>query len=95
MSVAEHTDLPSVSFSSFVISLASSAMVHLGETPDPVSQQRHVDLNLARHTIDVLGVLHDKTRGNLDGEEERLLSSLLVELRTKFVEVSRRARGEA
>jgi len=77
--------LPSVTFSSFVISLASSAMVHLGETPDPGTGAKAVDLPMARHSIDVLGLLEDKTEGNLSEEESKLLTSLLAELRTKFV----------
>lgn len=82
-------DLPRVSFSIFVSSLASSAMVHLGQTPDPESGERSFDLPLARHVIDALGVLQEKTRGNLDAEEDHLLASLLAELRSKFVEVAR------
>lgn len=81
--------IPAVTFSSFVISLASSAMVNLGATPDPTTGAKDVDLPLARHTIDALGMLEDKTEGNLDDEERQLLSSLLAELRAKFVEVSR------
>lgn len=85
----ESQDLPRVTFSNFVLSLASSAMVHLGETADPSSGQRAVDLDLARHTIDVLGVLEDKTAGNLNDEEQRLLASLLADLRSRFVQASR------
>lgn len=93
--VSDHGDVPDVNFSIFVSSLASSAMVHLGQTPDPDSGRRDVDLALARSTIDALGMLEEKTRGNLDAEEQSLLTSLLAELRTKFVEVSqaRRAGG--
>lgn len=84
MAEAEH---PSVNFSNFVVSLASSAMHNLGEAPDPVSRRANVDLGLARHTIDVLGLLRDKTKGNLDQEEERLIETLLFDLRTKYVEI--------
>jgi hypothetical protein len=70
-----------VSFSSFVVGLATSAMAHLGE--GPASQ---VDLELARNTIDVLGILKEKTSGNLDDEEQKLLDTLLYETRVKFVE---------
>jgi hypothetical protein len=86
------SDLSSVSFSSFIISLAASAMVHLGETPDPSSGQREVHLELARHSIDALGMLEGKTSGNLDDDEARLLASLLHELRTKFVDKARETR---
>lgn len=90
--MSDAADLPSVSFSIFVSSLATSGMVHLGQTPDPETGKRGVDLPLARDVIDVLGVLEQKTAGNLDAEEQKLLTSVLAELRTKFVELSR-ARG--
>lgn len=85
-------DLPSVTFSNFVISFASTAMVHLGAAPDPDTGARAADLPLARHTIDALGMLEEKTRGNLDADEQKLLASVLAELRTKFVEAARAAR---
>ncbi len=81
---AEPRELP-LSFSSFVISLASSAMVHLGEAPDPGTGTTSVDLPLARNTIDLLGVLKSKTQGNLDEEEARLLDALVHDLRTRFL----------
>jgi hypothetical protein len=79
-------ELPAVNFASFVVSLASSAMVHLGEVPDPVSGQSATDLTMARHTIDLLGLLEEKTKGNLDEDEARLLRTLTYELRVKYVE---------
>lgn len=79
-----------VCFSSFLVSLASSAMLHLGEAPDPVTRTRTVNLGLARNTIDVLGLLKAKTEGNLDNEETKLIETLLYELRLKFVEASQR-----
>ncbi len=82
-------DLPSVTFSNFVISLASTAMVHLGAAPDPDTGARTTDLPMAIHTIDALGMLEEKTRNNLDADEQKLIASVLAELRTKFVEASR------
>lgn len=82
-------DLPSVTFSNFVISLASAAMVHLGAAPDPETGARTPDLPMARHTIDALGMLEEKTRNNLDADEQKLIASVLAELRTKFVEAAR------
>ncbi len=81
-------DLP-VDFSSFVVSLASSAMLHLGEAPDPITRERAVNPVLARNTIDLLGLLRDKTKGNLDEDEVRLLDSVLYELRLKYVELQK------
>ncbi len=77
--------LPEVNFSTFIFSLSSSALAHLGEIPDPMTGQRRVDLALARQTIDILGMLEEKTKGNLTAEEESLLRSVLYDLRLKFV----------
>ena len=76
-------ELPNVSFSSFIVSLATSAMAHLGEGPGS-----HLDLPLAKQTIDLLGVLKEKTSGNLDDEEAKLLEAVLYETRMKFMEKS-------
>ena len=73
-----------VSFASFLVSLGSSALVHLGEIPDPATGAPTPDLMLARHTIDVLGLLQEKTKGNLDDDEHKLLDALLVELSAKL-----------
>lgn len=81
--------LPPVTFSSFVITLAHTALVHLGEVADPSSGARNVELPLARHSIDVIGMLEEKTKGNLDEEERKLIEGVLHELRSKFVEISR------
>lgn len=77
--------LPEVSFSTFIISLASSALVGLGEVPDPATGVCGRDMSMARHNIDVLEMLRQKTSGNLDSDEERMLSSIICELRLKYV----------
>lgn len=74
-------DLPPIDFSTFIVSLRTSAMLHLGADP----QQKGVDLALARQEIDLLGILEEKTRGNLTGDEERLLSQILFDLRTRYL----------
>ena len=84
MSEKTQRDLP-VNFSSFVVSLASSAMLHLGEAPHPETGKPAADLPLAKNTIDLLGILQEKTKGNLDEEEGKLLETLLYELRMKYV----------
>jgi hypothetical protein len=81
--------LPEVSFSTFIFSLSSSALVHLGEIPEPGTQKVHQDLQLAKQIIDTLGMMDEKTRGNLDGNEERLLKSMLYDLRMRFVQKSK------
>ena len=82
--------VPPVTFTSFLISLGSSALVHLGEIPDPESGVSTTDLKMARHTIDVIALLHDKTKGNLDEDEARLTDALLFDLRTKYLAASAR-----
>ena len=74
-----------VSFSALIISLSGSAMMHLGEAPNPVTGEKSVNLGLARNTIDLLAMLKTKTSGNLDEEEGKLMETMLYELRTKYV----------
>jgi hypothetical protein len=78
--------LPEISFSSFILSLGSSALYHFGEIPDPVSGAKQRNLDLARQTIDILVVLRDKTTGNLSEDEARLLESLLHDLQMRYVQ---------
>lgn len=77
--------LPQVNFSTFVFSLSSSVLLHLGEMPDPTTNKKVLDLQLAKQSIDILAMLQEKTSGNLDEEEENLLKNLLYELRMKYV----------
>jgi hypothetical protein len=76
--------LPPATFSQLVVSLGSSALVHLGELQEPGSGQATRDLPMARHSIEVLALLQEKTKGNLDEGETQLLSALLAELRAKL-----------
>ncbi len=80
--------LPEVSFATFVFSLSSSALVHLGEIPEPESKEAHVDLGMAKQIIDTLGMLHEKTKGNLDENEEHLMKSILYDLRMRYIQKS-------
>jgi len=82
--------LPEVDFASFVLSLSSSALLHFGDFPDPVSGKRERNLSMAKQTIDILAVLREKTRGNLSKDEEQLMDSLLHDLRIKYVEESKK-----
>ncbi len=77
-----------VNFSNFILSLGTSAVLHFGEFPDPVSGQQEQNLPMAKHTIDILNLLRDKTSGNLESEEEKLLSDLLYQLRMKYVSLT-------
>jgi hypothetical protein len=82
--------LPGIDFSTFILSLSHSAVLHLGEAPHPETNQIEQNLTLARQTIDLLGLLEDKTKGNLTGDEERLLTQVLFDLRLRFVDVQKK-----
>lgn len=77
-----------ITFSSFIISLGTSAMMQLGEMPAPPEMHITVDPTAARQTIDLLTMLDTKTRGNLDEQESRLLEELLHALRMSYVKHS-------
>jgi len=84
--VTESRDPGSIDFYTFVLSLASSAFVHLGDAPHPdTGQAAPPDLLLAQQTIDIIAMLREKTRGNLTPEEEKFMENLLTDLRLRFV----------
>jgi hypothetical protein len=80
-------ELP-LDFATFVLSLSHGGMMHLGDAPEPGGATSAPDLALARQTIDILALLEEKTRGNLTGDEERILSVALSDLKQRFIEVS-------
>jgi hypothetical protein len=75
-----------VTFGSLVLMFGTTALVHLGAAPDPVSGEQKADLEQAKHAIDLLDVLKEKTSGNLTTEESSLLENLLFDLRLRYVE---------
>jgi PBP1b-binding outer membrane lipoprotein LpoB len=77
-----------INFSSFVLSLSSSALLHFGEIPDPVTNEKQRNLVLAKQTIDIVSMLKEKTAGNLTKEEEALLDNLLYDLRMRYIKES-------
>lgn len=83
------TDQPAITFSAFIMSLATTAAVHFGDIADPVSGTSQPNLPAAAQMIDILSMLQAKTKGNLDPEEADLVENLLYELRMRFVEASR------
>ncbi len=92
--------LPEIDFATFVLSLASNALVHLGELPEPDASgmgdsdaPREQNLALARQTIEILAMLEHKTSGNLDEAETNLMQSVLYDLRVKFVDAARAAKS--
>lgn len=85
----EASALPAVDFHTFVLSLGSSALLHLGELEHPEGGEAETDLPLAKHTIDILSMLEEKTKGNLTSAEEKLMQSLLYDLRLRYVNASK------
>lgn len=79
-----------INFSTFVISLGTQALAYLGEIPNPIDHSATVDLTAAKEMIDIVALLRDKTKGNLDEGENALMDGLLYDLRLKYVE---RVRG--
>ncbi len=83
-------EMPKVDFSTFVLSLGTTALYQMGLVPDPSSGESvEADSLVAQQTIDTLEMLRKKSLGNLDDEERKLIDSLLYELRIKFVEINR------
>ena len=81
--------MPEVTFTTFIMSLNTSALYHLGEIDDPTSGQKTLDLVLAKHAIDTLKLLQDKTKGNLTEKESTLLENVLCDLRLRYVKASK------
>lgn len=79
-------ELPPADFSTFILSLGSSILIHLGQVEAPGEGGRQRDLPMAKHTIDLLNLLREKTKNNLNQEEDELLESLLYDLRLRYVE---------
>ncbi len=74
-----------IDFPSYVLSYYTQSLVLLGELPNPYNNKKEEDLEAARHMVDILGMLKDKTKGNLTPEEDRLLDSVLYEVRIKYM----------
>jgi hypothetical protein len=82
--------LPSVDFGTFVISLATSALYHMGMVPDPeTGNPAEPNLPVARQTIDTVEMLEEKTQGNLSDKESALVKNLLTELRMRYLETTK------
>jgi hypothetical protein len=81
----ENQILPEVNFLNFVLSLSTTVMFHFGDFPDPVTREIQKNLSAAKQTIDILAMLKDKTKGNLDAQEKSLLDEILFELKMRYV----------
>ncbi len=79
------SQLPEITFSTFIFSLTQSVMAHLGLIEEPISGKKEKNLPLAKQTIDLLGMLEEKTKGNLSSDEELMLTNMLYDLRITYV----------
>ena len=84
-STEKETEPFQVDFSTFIMSLTSSAFYHLGDMPDPSTGKKEVNLPAVQQTIDMLSMLREKTKGNLKEDEKKLLEQLVYELQVKYV----------
>jgi len=82
---AESPPLPEVNFTSLIFSLSSSALMHIGEIADPQTGEKKKDLALAKHAIDTISMLKEKTEGNLSEEEQKFIESVLMDLKWRYV----------
>jgi len=78
-----------ITFSTFIVGLSTQALLHLGEIPDPATGEHARDLTGAQQLIDILGMLQEKSRGNLEPGEQSLIQAILFDLRMKYVEIAR------
>jgi hypothetical protein len=81
----EAQPFPEITFAGFIFSLHTSALLHFGDFPDPASNEKIRNLPAAKQTIEILDMMKDKTRGNLDENEEKLLDGILYELKMRYV----------
>ncbi|MBN21876.1 MAG: hypothetical protein CL678_11405 [Bdellovibrionaceae bacterium] len=82
--------LPKIDMSTFLLSISSAAMMSLGVVPPGSGLEPEIDLNMARQNIDLLELMHEKTKGNLTSEEVQLMDSLLFQTRMHYVEVEKK-----
>jgi hypothetical protein len=87
-SFAQQGPLPEIDFTNFMLSLSTSALIQLGEIQDPFTQKSAKNLPLAKQTIDLIGMLKEKTKGNLSPEEEKVIEYVLYDLRMRYVKAA-------
>ncbi len=85
---AQEALLPEIDFTHFILSLSSSALIQLGEIQDPFTKKSAKNLPLAKQTIDLIGMLKEKTKGNLTPEEEKVIDYILYDLRMRYVKAA-------
>lgn len=82
-------NIPPVDFSTFILSLSTSVLLHLGEIPDQQTKKAAKNLELARHTIDIIDMLKQKAKGNLTEAEAMLIDNILYDLRMRYVNMAK------
>jgi hypothetical protein len=85
---AQQGPLPEIDFTNFTLSLSTSALIQLGEIQDPFTQKLAKNLPLAKQTIDLIGMLKEKTKGNLSPDEEKVIEYVLYDLRMRYVKAA-------
>ncbi|NWG01984.1 MAG: DUF1844 domain-containing protein [Syntrophaceae bacterium] len=85
---SEQGPLPEIDFRNFILSLSTSALIQLGEIEDPFTQKKVKSLSLAKQTIDLIGMLKEKTKGNLTADEEKVIDYILYDLRMRYVKAA-------
>ena len=85
---AKEEALPEIDFNSFIFSLSTSVLIQLGEIEDPFTQKSAKNLPLAKQTIDLIGMLKEKTKGNLTPQEERVIENILYDLRMRYIKAA-------
>jgi hypothetical protein len=84
----QQVELPEINFVNFLFSISTSALIQMGEIEDPISQQTVKNLPLAKQTIDLIGMLKEKTKGNLTPDEAKLIENILFDLRMRYVKAT-------
>ena len=84
----EEGPLPEINFVSFIFSLSTSALIQLGEIEDPFTQKKSKNLSAAKQTIDLIGMLREKTKGNLTSDEDKFTEQVLFDLRMRYVKAT-------
>ena len=85
---AKEEALPEIDFNSFIFSISTAALIQLGEIEDPFTQKSAKNLPLAKQTIDLIGMLKEKTKGNLTPQEERVIENILYDLKMRYVKAA-------
>lgn len=91
----QHHEPAKVTFESFIMLMSTQALISMGIVPDPTKEDSEPNLPLARHTIDTLAMIRDKTKGNLTRDESAFLEDALHQLRMRYVELARSGTSQA